>query len=257
MGDKDEREGGGLLGSMRRMFGGGPGGPDELRRRVVEALLVHQGGGARGRASFPPALEVTVTVPADQVARVERMTDDPSFDPSVADRLLNELARASRDDLPVRVYAVVDGDRLAVVAEPTDEGAGVALFVLDGDRAGERLVLPLTEEELRIGRGPNHGPADAVANDLVVTATEKWVSRAAATIRRAGAAAILKVVDQGEDLVGGDGAGGRKRPARTRERSVRVERGDVIELRDPGSGATIRVAVGAPESGARDPDPDA
>lgn len=246
---------GGFLDSMRRILGSGPVNPDELRRRVVEALLQHQGFGARGRASFPPALEVTIAVPEAELARVERMTTEPSFDPAVATRLQNELAQASRDDLPVRVYRVVAGPKLSVTADPTDEGAGIALFVLDGDRAGERLVLPMTEDELRIGRGPSHGSADAVANDLVVTATSKWVSRAAATIRRAGAAAVLKVVDQGEDLVVIDESGTRRRPARTRDRTVRVERGDVIELRDPGSGSAIRLAVGAPDGDATDPVP--
>jgi hypothetical protein len=104
-----------------------------------------------------------------------------------------------------------------------------------GDRDGDRYPVELTRKEWRVGRGRWHqedGPGRRVANDVVLTDTLPWVSRAAAVLRRTGAHLDVEAREQGEFLIVVRQDGSQVRPAVTASGKAPLRVGERIELHD-------------------------
>jgi hypothetical protein len=83
-----------------------------------------------------------------------------------------------------------------------------------------------------VGRGPWHGDDQQVANDIIVSETEKAISRRAARLHRVSGTFELEALDQSEALVVARPDGQRLRPALSASGRVPVHPGDVIEFTD-------------------------
>lgn len=228
------------------VFGGGEGEltRDDLLREVTEGVLKLSNFGARGAKVFPVAVTVRVTVGEEGVEVVKDLIQDPAFEREVESRILNRVAQPDRERLPLRRYVVEKGEKNSILVEEDRDAAVARLLIEGGDHDGQVLVLAASQREFRVGRGRWHGSDRRIPNDLVVSEEDRFVSRGAAILRRAGSFLELESRDQGECLAVVRSDGARIRPARTAAGRVLLRPGDVIELND-GAEAVVRLRLEA------------
>ena len=115
--------------------------------------------------------------------RSQRFVDEPTFDREVEAALRNKLVRAREDRMPVRRYFVKAGKKTQVSVKETPPKT-YQLKIEGGDRAGNTVPMQGDKRVFLIGRGPWHGDDQQVANDLIVSESEKAISRRAARLHR-------------------------------------------------------------------------
>jgi hypothetical protein len=181
-------------------------------------------------------VRVRVTTSEKGVATLRAFVEDPSFEPELEARLLNRLATPDR--LPARTWRVEVGPANRVEVEE-DATALQGTFVVDGgDHGGNRYPIELTRKEWRVGRGRWHQerPGDQrLPNDIVLTESGAFVSRAAALIRRSGAFLEVEARQQGEFLVVVRRDGTQLRPALTAAGRIPLGAGDRLVFHDGGA----------------------
>jgi hypothetical protein len=166
---------------------------------------------------------------------------DPAFERDLEARLQNRLVAA--DLLPARRYHVERGEPVGVTVHEDEHALAGVLVVEGGDNDGHRFPVDLARREWRIGRGRWHQerPDDQrLPNDIVLTESLAWVSRAAAILRRSGALFEVEVRQQGEFLLVVRRDGTQVRPAMTASGRAPLRVGDRLELHDGHDG---RVAL--------------
>ena len=223
------------------MEGLGELGQPDLLRRVTEAIAGLARHAGSGRPTLPREVDVFIEVGEGSLQVVERFVQDPAFDQEVQGRLLNELVRVPPEELPLRRYRVeaAPQTRITVREAPPRK---FLLRIEGGDRDGARLALPAARRDFLLGRGEWHGDEPGVANDIVLSETEKAVSRRAARLHRCGRGLELQSLDQQEALVVIRPDGERVRPVLAARGRVLVGPDDVIELTD-GHAPVLRVHI--------------
>lgn len=204
-------------------------GRDDLVRRVVQGVLRLRRYGAAGHDTFPDGVIVRVRAAGGRVETLRAFAADPAVEREIDARLLNELAKPG--ELPLRRWDVSagEGDGVEVIEDPSPVLA--VLVVEGGDRDGDRYPVTPGRREWRLGRGRWHHD-QRLPNDVVLTDTLSWVSRAAALLRRGSGLFELEARDQGEYLIVHPFDGTPRRPAMTASGRVAVRVGDRIELHD-------------------------
>ena len=211
--------------SLKSLLGGvmdGELGHPDLLRRVVDGIAKLKRHADRGVEVLPPEVEVHITVGEGSVQVIERFVsdpafdrevevhitvgegsvqviqrfvDEPSFDREVEAALRNKLVRAREDRMPVRRYFVNAGKKTQVSVKETPPKT-YQLKIEGGDRAGNTIAMPGDKRVFLVGRGPWHGDDQQVANDVVVSETEKAISRRAARLHRVSGSFELEALDQ-------------------------------------------------------------
>lgn len=220
--------------SLKSLLGGvmdGELGHPDLLRRVVDSISKLKRHADRGVEVLPPEVEVHVTVGEGSVQVIERFLNDPAFDREVEAALRNKLVRAREDRMPVRRYFVKAGKRTQVTARESAPRT-YRLKIEGGDRDGSELPLPGDKRVFLVGRGPWHGDDQQVANDVIVSETEKAISRRAARLHRVSGTFEIEALDQSEALIVTRPDGQRLRPALSASGRVPVQPGDVVEFTD-------------------------
>lgn len=206
-------------------------GQPDLLRRVTEGIVALARHADRGLPVLPPEVEVRIRVGGGGVQTIERFVQDPAFDREVEARVLNELVRLRPDGLPVRRYLVEPGERNAVEVKEAPLRR-FRLHIQGGDRDGAAVTLPPSRRQYLLGRGDWHGEEMQVANDVVLSESERAVSRRAARLHRSAAGLEIESLDQREALVVERQDGERVRPALTASGRVPLAFGDRIEFTD-------------------------
>ncbi len=206
-----------------------------LRQAVVKGVMVLRQRGQRGVDALPRAVQVRIRIGQGSEAVVRRIVDDPQFDADVEADLLNRLVGARAEALPVRNYDIQTDELTSVTVVESSNDAIAWLQIEGGDREGERYPFEATEGCYLLGRGPWHGRDKLLANQMVVSDNDRFVSRRAALLRRAGSGLEIESRDQGDSLVVVRENGRRIRPTHVRERRVSLRPGDAIEFSDGGS----------------------
>lgn len=240
----------GIFDRLNRMLGADEGelGREELLGRAVEGILALRRHGRRGVDTFPAGVVVRVTAADGSLETLRRFVAEPSFERDLEASLLNRLARAER--LPTRRYKVERGEAAAVVVEEDTRTAQGRFVVEGGDLDGESAPIELTRQEWRVGRGRWHqerADDQNLPNDLLVTETLPWVSRAAAIIRRKGAFLEVEARAQGEFLVVIKADGTQVRPAMTATGRVPLALGDRLRFHDGAVGEVLLRLDAVPE----------
>jgi len=220
--------------SLKSLLGGvmdGELGHPDLLRRVVDGIAKLRRHADRGVEVLPPEVEVHITVGEGSVQVIERFVNDPAFDREVEAALRNKLVRAREDRMPVRRYFVKAGKRTQVAVKEAAP-KNYHLRIDGGERAGNRVNLQGEKRVFLVGRGPWHGDDQQVSNDVVVSESEKAISRRAARLHRVSGNFEIESLDQGEALVVARPDGQRLRPALSASGRVPVHPGDVIEFTD-------------------------
>jgi hypothetical protein len=231
-----------FLDRIRRTFAGGDDelGREDLLRRIEEGILALKRHGARGKEVFPAGVHVRITAAEGSLDTLRAFVADTGFERDLEARLLNRLSDAGA--FPARRYEVAAGERTAVVVEEDTSGVSAVLEVIGGDRDGDRFPVELGRREWRIGRGRWHQerPDDQrLPNDIPLTESAAFVSRAAALLRRSGAFLEVESRQQGEFLVVVRKDGAMLRPAMTASGRIAVGPGDRIEFHDGGNGRIV------------------
>jgi len=206
-------------------------GHPDLLRRVVDGIAKLRRHADRGVEVLPPEVEVHITVGEGSVQVIERFVNDPAFDREVEAGLRNKLVRAREDRMPVRRYFVKAGKRTQVSVKEAPPKT-YHLRIDGGERAGNEVNLQGEKRVFLVGRGPWHGDDQQVSNDVVVSETEKAISRRAARLHRVSGNFEIEALDQGEALVVARPDGQRLRPALSASGRVPVHPGDIIEFTD-------------------------
>lgn len=198
---------------------------------------------ARGKSVLPSGVVLRVTATEGSLEILRVWAHDPATDSEIDARLLNE--RFERGALPARRWEIERGETNAIVVVE-DASPILAMFVVEGaDRDGDRVPVGPGRREWRVGRGRWHAD-NRLQNDIVLSETEAWLSKAAAIIRREGAGFEVESRDQGEYLVVVPRDGTPVRPAMTAAGRVTVSVGDRIEFHD-GKSAMVALRIEAPE----------
>lgn len=231
-----------LLDKVRESLRGGDDelSRDDLLRQVEEGILALKRFGARGREVFPPGVRVRITTREAGLETLRGFVADPAFERDLEARLLNRLA--TPDLLPARRYRVQVGEENRVVVEEDATALQGTFVVQGGDHDGDRHPVELTRKEWRLGRGRWHQerPDDQrLPNDLVVTESLPFVSRAAALIRRSGAFLEVEARQQGEFLVVIRRDGTQLRPALSASGRVALGVGDRLLFHDGRTGEIV------------------
>ena len=215
-------------------------GRDDLLRDTCDGILKLRRHGARGKDVFPPGVIVRVAARDGSLESLRRFVADSSFELDLDAMLRNRLVEPGA--LPARRYEIGSGSINRVDVE--DDTVGVqAVFVIEGgDKDGERYAVKLSQREWRLGRGRWHqDQADdqRVANDIVLSETLSWISRAAAVIQRSGA--FLEVVSrqQMDFLVVLKADGAKIRPHLTASGRAPLAIGDRLEFHDGVSSSLV------------------
>jgi len=216
-------------------------GQPDLLRRVSAGIVALARHADRGIPVLPPEVEVRIHVGDGGVQTIERFVQDPAFDREVEARVLNELVRLRPDGLPVRRYLVQPGERNSVEVKEAPLRR-FRLRILGGDRDGAAITLPPNRREYLLGRGDWHGEEMQVANDVVLSESERAVSRRAARLHRSAAGLELESLDQREALVVEKQDGDRVRPALTASGRVALAFGDRVFFTD-GKQPVVTVVV--------------
>ena len=164
--------------SLKSLLGGvidGELGHPDLLRRVVDGIAKLRRHADRGVEVLPPEVEVHITVGEGSVQVIERFVNDPSFDREVEAALRNKLVRAREDRMPVRRYFVKAGKKTQVTVKESAPKT-YQLKIEGGDRAGTTVPMQGEKRVFLVGRGPWHGDEQQVANDIIVSETEKGIS---------------------------------------------------------------------------------
>ena len=206
-------------------------GQPDLLRRVTEGIVALARHADRGLPVLPPEVEVRIKIGEGGTQTIERFVQDPAFDREVEARVLNELVRLRPDGLPVRRYIVETGEKNSVEVKEAPLRR-FRLRIQGGDRDGATVTLPASRREYLLGRGDWHGEEMQVANDVVLSESERAVSRRAARLHRSAAGLELESLDQREALVVEKADGERLRPALTASGRVPLAYGDRIEFTD-------------------------
>jgi hypothetical protein len=206
-------------------------GHPDLLRRVVDGIAKLKRHADRGVEVLPPEVEVTITVGEGSVQVIERFVNEPTFDREVEAGLRNKLVRAREDRMPVRRYFVKAGPRTQVTVKESPPKT-YHLRVDRGDKPGREIALPGEKRVFLVGRGPWHGDDQQVANDVVLSESEKAISRRAARLHRVSGNFEIEALDQSEALVVVRPDGQRLRPALSASGRVPVQPGDLIEFTD-------------------------
>jgi hypothetical protein len=215
-------------------------GQPDLLRRVTQGIVALARHADRGLPVLPPEVEVRIRVGDGGVQTIERFVQDPAFDREIEARVLNELVRLRPDGLPVRRYVVEAGERNAIEVKEAPLRR-FRLRIQGGDRDGAAVTLPPSRRQYLLGRGDWHGEEMQVANDVVLSETERAVSRRAARLHRSAAGLELESLDQREALVVEKQDGERVRPALTSSGRVALAFGDRIEFTDGKQGVVTLV----------------
>lgn len=219
-----------LFGELLEGVGGELGQPD-LVRKVTEGIVKLARHADRGLPVLPREVEVRIKVGHGSVQVVERFVEDPAFDKEVEARLLNELVRLRPEGLPLRRYHVEAADRTAVEVSEAPLRK-YRLRIEGGDRDGATVTLPQGRRDFLLGRGEWHGEQADIVNDVVLSESEKALSRRAARLHRSSHGLELESLDQQEALVVIRPDGERVRPVLAANGRVVVGPGDVIEFTD-------------------------
>lgn len=147
-------------------------------------------------------------------------------------------------DQPVRRWEVERGEADAVEVLEDASPLFAVLVVAGGDRDGDRFPVGAGAREWRIGRGRWHAD-NRLQNDIVLSESAVWLSRAAAVLRRTAGGFELEARDQGEYVVVLPRDGTPRRPAMSASGRVALAVGDEIEFHD-GKEARLRLRVEAP-----------
>lgn len=203
----------------------------DLLRRVVDGILKLKRHGGRGIEMLPPEVQVTIGVGEGSVKVVESFLQDAAFDRDVEASLRNELIHAHQDRMPIRHYVVEAAGKTHVTVKEVEPRA-MRLRIAGGDRDGRLVPLPPDRRDLLMGRGPWHGTDQQVANDVVVSDSEKAISRRAARLHRGSATLEIESLDQREALSVVKPDGQKLRPALSANGRVSLRPGDAIEFTD-------------------------
>jgi len=206
-------------------------GQPDLLRRVTAGIVALARHADRGLPVLPEEVEVRIRVGQGGLQTIERFVQDPTFDREVEARVLNELVRLRPEGLPVRRYVVEAGERTAVEVKEAPLRR-FRLRIQGGDRDGTAITLPAGRRQYLLGRGDWHGEEMQVANDVVVSESERAVSRRAARLHKSAAGLELESLDQREALVVEKQDGERLRPALTASGRVVLAYGDKVEFTD-------------------------
>ena len=225
----------GFLDKLRSGLRGGDDelGRDDLLRAAEDGILALKRHGVRGRETFPTGVRIVIRASEGSLVTLRAFVDDPSFERDLEARLRNRLV--SPESLPARRYRVERGAPAGVSVEEEAHVLAGVLVVEGGDRDGDRHPVDLTRKEWRLGRGRWHqedGPGRRLANDIVLTDSLAWVSRAAAVLRRAGAHLEVESREQGEFLMVIRQDGSQIRPAVTASGRAPLRVGERLELHD-------------------------
>jgi hypothetical protein len=216
-------------------------GQPDLLRRVTAGIVALARHADRGLPVLPPEVEVRIRVGDGGVQTIERFVQDPAFDREVEARVLNELVRLRPDGLPLRRYVVEIGERNSIEVKEVPLRR-FRLRIQGGDRDGAAITLPPNRRQYLLGRGDWHGEEMQVANDVVISESERAVSRRAARLHRSAAGLELESLDQREALVVERQDGDRVRPALTASGRVALAFGDRVLFTD-GKQPVVTVVV--------------
>lgn len=222
-------------------------GREDLLRRLEEGILGLRRHGARGKEVFPAGVRVRIEIAEGGLATVRAFLADPAFERDLESRLRNRLVDPGQ--LPARRYQVERGDVTRVELHEEDHAVSAMLAIEGGDRDGDRFPVELGRREWRLGRGKWHQerPDDQrLPNDVVLTESLSWVSRAAAILRRSGAFLEVEARQQGDFLVVQRRDGTQVRPAMTASGRVPVAAGDRLLFHDGGEGR-LALRIDPPE----------
>lgn len=224
-----------VLEKLRPVVDGGDQelGRDDLLRQVEEGILALRRHGKKGTEVFPPAVRIRITAAEGSLATLRRFVDDPAFEADLEARLHNRLV--SVKELPARRYRVERGDSSSVTVDEELNAILAVLRIDGGDRTGESISLEPSRREWRMGRGRWHqerADDQRLPNDLVLTESQPWISRAAAILHRSGALFEVESRQQGEFLMVVRKDGAQLRPAMTASGKVPVRPGDRLEFHD-------------------------
>lgn len=218
-------------------------GREDLLRDACEGILRLKRHGAKGKEVFPPGVIIRVTARDGSLESLRAFIADPQFEQDLDAMLVNRLTTPGL--LPARRYFVEQGQLNRVAVEDDTMGVQAQFVVEGGDKDGDVYLVQLSKREWRLGRGrwhTEHGDDQRVGNDVILTETLPWVSRAAALIERSGA--FLEVVSrqQVDFLVVVKADGAKIRPHLTASGRAPVGVGDRLEFHDGVSGLlTLRV----------------
>ncbi len=221
-----------------------PDGLDQpnLRRKIVDRILRLKRWGPKGAERLPPVVAVSIEVGEGSIEVVQSFVDDPELDREVEADLLNRLVKIRPDGLPVRLYNKVrPASRNRVDVQEAAEGNVAWLEIEGGDQDGMWHPITTSQAECRLGRGAWHGGEKLTRNDIMVSESDRFVSRRAAVLRRVGSGLAVEALDQGDDLAVVRGSQ-RVRPTHVRGGAVAVRPGDVIEFNNGGS-KTVKVRI--------------
>jgi hypothetical protein len=208
---------------------------------VTEAFVKLARHDDKGVPSLPREVEVHIKVGKGSVLVVERFTQDPAFDRDVEARLLNELVRLQPENLPLRRYFVEPGDANGVeIRELKPRKYG--LRIQGGDRDGTHVPLAQGRRDFLLGRGEWHGDDPDSVNDVMLSTSEKAISRRAARLHRSSLGLEIESLDQREALVVVRPNGERVRPVLSANGRVLIGPEDVVEFTD-GKQAVLRVRL--------------
>lgn len=228
-----------FLDTIRRGLRGGDDelGREDLLRATEEGILALKRHGARGREVFPAGVRVRVRANEGGVVTLKAFVADPSFERELEARLQNRLV--APEGLPARRYVIESGEPAGITVEEDDQPLAGVFVIEGGDQDGSRFPVDLGRKEWRLGRGRWHQerPDDQrLPNDIVLTDSLAWVSRAAALIRRSGALLEIEARQQAEYLIVVRRDGTQVRPAMTASGRAPLRVGDRIELHDGHNG---------------------
>jgi hypothetical protein len=219
---------------VKELFGGiteGELGQPDLLRRVTDGITALARHAGKGMPVLPPEVEVQIKVGKGSVQVIEQFVQDPAFDREVEARVLNELVKLRPEGLPVRRYVVEPGERTSVEVKESPRRR-YRLRIQGGDRDGVTITLPPNRRHYLLGRGDWHGEEQQVANDVVLSQSDKAISRRAARLHRSTSGLELESLDQQQSLVVERPDGEKLRPALAASGRVPLSSGDHIEFTD-------------------------
>jgi hypothetical protein len=219
---------------VKELFGGiteGELGQPDLLRRVTDGITALARHAGKGTPVLPPEVEVQIKVGKGSVQVIEQFVQDPAFDREVEARVLNELVKLRPEGLPVRRYVVEPGERTSVEVKESPRRR-YRLRIQGGDRDGVTITLPPNRRHYLLGRGDWHGEEQQVANDVVLSQSDKAISRRAARLHRSTSGLELESLDQQQALIVERPDGQKLRPALAASGRVPLSSGDRIEFTD-------------------------
>lgn len=203
---------------------------DDLVRRIASAVAGLARFGARGRVTFPPAVEVEIAVRPGAIELVRAFSGRSDFDREVTAAIANRCD-CPVAELPARAYRIAEGRRFALrVTEAAPSRWRVE--IQGGDRAGQVFAVPPGRADIPFGRGEWHGSVRDGRNELVVCDRTEFVSRRAGRLHCHGSRVEVEALAQGEFLAVCRADGSVVHPVRTPAGRAAVGDGDAIELTD-------------------------